>query len=111
MQESQVETQDVVGSIPENKNTTVTTAGTPVTVNRTDGKDCTAVYVGNPSKGTRANDINDVLYVSFDGQAPTGNGVTLARGESISVSGKIAVGSLKIDSNANGTVAEIVLEG
>ena len=98
-----LEIQDIKDSTPEHTNDTVTTAGTPITVQRTDNKQATLVYVKNPNKGTRKNDTNDVIYISIDGQDPEDEGTTLARGEFIYLPGPIADGDLKFDSNSDGT--------
>lgn len=103
-----VEVQDIKGTSPEHKNGTVTTAGSPVTVSRTDSANCVYIFVNNPSKGTRANDINDVLYVSIDGGTTY---ITLSRGESQYFPGYIINGNLKIDTSNNGTNYEVVLWG
>ena len=111
MQELQTEIQDITAADPEHQNDTVVTAGTPIIVNRSDSKNITLAYVKNPSKGTRANGISDVVYVSIDGTAPTANGTTLARGEYVYLPGYIQDGDLKFDSNNDGTEVEVILWG
>ena len=103
-----VEVQDVKDSIPEHKNGSVTTAGTPVTVARTDTKNAMLVFVNNPSKGVNANAINVVIYVSIDGGTTY---VSLVRGESQYFPGVVANGSFKVDASMNGTKYESILWG
>jgi hypothetical protein len=103
-----VEIADNKDSSPEHKNGSVTTAGTPVTVSRTDAKNSQLVFINNPSKGVNANAINAVLYVSIDGGVTY---VSLARGESQHFPGVIVNGNLKINASANGVKYEAILWG
>jgi len=109
MEEIQTEIQDSTDASPEHKVGTVGTSA--VTIQRTDGKDCVAVHVNNPVLGTRANDFDDVLYITTDGQAPATYGQTIHIGEGITIRGKITHGNIKIASNNANTNYEIVLEG
>jgi len=105
----QTELQDIVSADYEQKVGTVGTA--PVTIQRTDNKNCTSVHIHNPVLGTRGNGLSDVIYVTVDGQNPTNFGETLTVGQSIQFHGKIVDGNIKISSNNAGTNYEISLVG
>jgi len=104
-----VEIQDNIQSSPEHKNGVVGTS--VLTIDRTDGENCTAVSIHNPVLGIRKNSFEDVIYVTFDGSDPLTNGETVIIGDSIEVSGLVEVGNVKIVSNNAGTNYEMILVG
>ena len=105
------ELQDELYSNPEDIVITISIAGNPVTVNRTDGKPIQLALVKNPIFGVRGNSFADVVYVTTDGQAPLSKGKTMAIGESLYLPGLITTGKFKFDTNNNGTNVEITLWG
>lgn len=107
--EVQTEIKDKLDSSPENKVGTVGTS--PITIQRTDNKDCTAIHVHNPVLGVRKNEFADVIYVTVDGSDPATYGETIIIGDSLEITGKIANGNLKIVSNNAGTYYEITMVG
>ena len=106
-----LEVQDFKDTTPEHLNITVTTAGTPITITRSDNKDITLTYIKNPNRGNRRNNISDVIYISIDGTDPSSYGTTISRGEYVYIPGSINSGNLKIDSNNNNTNVEIITWG
>ena len=98
-----VEVQNFRDSTPEQFNGTVTTAGSPNTITPTSTKPITKAFIQNPSKGTNANSILDVLYYSIDGTSYA----SLTRGESITLPG--IFNSILIDTNNNNTNYEIIV--
>ena len=102
-----VEIQDEKDSAPEHINSNVAIAGSPDTLTPASGKKITLAYIKNPNKGVRQNDTQDVLYISIDGSVPTTGGTTISRGEYTYLAGVFT--ELKIDTNNNGTIYEVIL--
>lgn len=109
MDEMQTEIGDDVGSSPENKTGVVGT--TAITLNRTDGKPCTSLRIGNPYGGSRGNTINKVIYVTVDGSDPLTKGETIGVGESLSFTCSMPSNNIKIAASAANTNYEAVLTG
>lgn len=100
-----LEIQNKFDAEPEHFNGSVATAGVPVTITPSNGRNIQSVSVLNPRKGTNANGIDDVLLVSVDGGT---NYISLARGDSLSVDANILSG-VRIDTNTNGTNYEVLV--
>lgn len=101
-----VEIQDDKENSPEHFNGSVATAGSPVSLSLTSTNPISHAFILNPSKGTNANAINDVLLLNVDNGTTF---ITIARGESISL--PVNGSSIKIDTNNNGTNYEAILYG
>lgn len=101
-----VEVDDNANNNPEHFNGSVATAGVPVTITLTSGKDISNILIINPSKGPNENSNNDLLYLNIDGGSFY---ITLARGDSIAV--PVNKASIKIDTNINGTNYELICWG
>ena len=99
-----VEIQNERDSNPEQFTKTVTTAGVSVSVTPTSGKPIQLLYVKNPSKGPNSNNPIDVILVTVDGGA---NVTTVNRGEYVYIPGVFT--SVSLDSNNDGTVAEVIV--
>lgn len=96
---------DLENLIPEQFNGTVTTTST-VTISLANGEKIQYFSINNPSKGIRANDINDVLYYSLNGGATY---QTLTRGEFVFMPGDID--ELKLQSSGTNINYEVILWG
>jgi len=108
MQELQTETQDNIERTNEHFNGNVVTAGVPVTITTGTGRPIQLAFIYNPEQGVNANDLGDILYISWDGT----NYATFPRGTSMVWPGKgfgTDSNQLKIDTNNNGTKYEIML--
>lgn len=100
-----VEIQNKYDAEPEHFNGSVATAGSPVTITPTNGRDAQTATVLNPRRGPNANSNLDVLLVSVDGGTTY---ISLGRGDSIRINANITAG-VKIDANNNGTNYEVVV--
>ena len=100
-----LEVQNKFDAEPEHFNGSVATAGSPVTITPTNGRDTQTATVLNPRRGPNANSISDVLLVSFDGGTTY---ISLGRGDSIKINANITAG-VKIDANNDGTNYEVVV--
>lgn len=101
-----IEIENDKESSSEHYNGSVATAGSPVTLTHTSGN-IKGFIVNNPTKGTNANGINDVLYISTDSGTTY---LTIERGANLSIS-LINIVDLRIDSNNNGVNYEVILIG
>lgn len=107
--EIQTEVMDSIGKAPVHKNTTVPSAGTPISVKLPNDEKILLALIKNNIFGARANDFNDVVYYDTEGNDPVAVGSTVGIGEYIYLPGPFT--ELKIDSNNDGTIAEIILWG
>ncbi len=96
---------DLSNLTPEQFNGTVTTT-TTVTLTLTNGENIQYFSINNPSKGARANSINDVLYFSLDAGTTY---QTLTRGEFIFLPGDIE--DLRLQSSGTAINYEVTLWG
>lgn len=104
MDDFDVEVQDEKDSNPEHFEGAVATAGSPVSISPSNGKDIQLVFIHNPNKGDNSNNFNDALYITLDGSA---NKTTIPRGASRYFPGIMS--SIDVDSNNNGTNYEIIV--
>jgi len=103
-----LEIQDEKQSEPEHFNGSITTAGSPVSLQLTSGKAIQWFFLSVPSvrDQSSSNGIHDAIKFNIDG---TSTYVTIMSGESIFVPGLTQ--TLKLDTNDDGTDYEVILWG
>ena len=101
-----LEVQDLKDSEPEHFNGSITTAGSPVTITPTSGRNVQFFFLSVP--GVRdpdnPNAISDAIKFSLDAGTTYDN---IMSGESIFLPANIT--DIRLDSNANGTTYRIIV--
>lgn len=104
MDDFDLEIQNEKDSDPEQFTITVATAGSAISVTPTNTKPIQLAYIKNASKGPNSNDPQDVVLITIDGSA---NVTTVNRGEYVYIPGIFT--TLELDTNNNGTKAEVIV--
>lgn len=108
MREIQTEIQNNLERATEHFNGTVAAAGTPIEIETASARSLQLTIIQNPEKGANANQLNDILYVSFDGT----NYLSLSRGTGIVWPGQgygTDKNKLKIDASRDGVKYEVMV--